>query len=502
MSDTILNIENITKSFPRVIANKKVTFDIKKNAVHAILGENGAGKSTLVKILYGLLEPDEGNIKLNNKDFKVNSPAEARKQGIGMVFQHFSLFDSLSVKENLILGIDEKMSYSDLENKLENISSRYNLPLDLDAPITALSAGEKQRVEIVRILLQDPQILIMDEPTSVLTPQEVESLFVTLNALVKEGRTILYITHKLEEVISICDTVTIMRSGEIIDTSSTANQTAKTLATKMLGQKLDDLKTNYGHIKDEVNFEVKNISCDFNDPFLTDLKNISFQVRVGEIYGIAGVAGNGQVELMNALSGETLGDPDEIIFEDKKIGNTHIKFRRSLGLEFVPEERNGHATVPDITLTENTFLTFYNTYSKNNNFLDDILLSSNMSSNDSKSIINDNDVRCPYANPLADQLSGGNLQKFIVGRSLKANPKVLIISQPTWGVDIGAASEIRSKLLQLAKVGKAIILISQDLDEIYEISSNICVINNGSLSIPKNTSKISATDIGVLMGIN
>ena len=502
MSDTILNIENITKSFPRVIANKKVTFDIKKNAVHAILGENGAGKSTLVKILYGLLEPDEGNIKLNNKDFKVNSPAEARKQGIGMVFQHFSLFDSLSVKENLILGIDEKMSYSDLENKLENISSRYNLPLDLDAPITALSAGEKQRVEIVRILLQDPQILIMDEPTSVLTPQEVESLFVTLNALVKEGRTILYITHKLEEVISICDTVTIMRSGEIIDTSSTANQTAKTLATKMLGQKLDDLKTNYGHIKDEVNFEVKNISCDFNDPFLTDLKNISFQVRVGEIYGIAGVAGNGQVELMNALSGETLGDPDEIIFEDKKIGNTNIKFRRSLGLEFVPEERNGHATVPDITLTENTFLTFYNSYSKNNNFLDDILLSSNMSSNDSKSIINDNDVRCPYSNPLADQLSGGNLQKFIVGRSLKANPKVLIISQPTWGVDIGAANEIRSKLLKLAKLGKAIILISQDLDEIYEISNKICVINNGSLSTPKITSKISATDIGILMGIN
>ena len=502
MSDTILNIENITKSFPRVIANKKVTFDIKKNAVHAILGENGAGKSTLVKILYGLLEPDEGNIKLNNKDFKVNSPAEARKQGIGMVFQHFSLFDSLSVKENLILGIDEKMSYSDLENKLENISSRYNLPLDLDAPITALSAGEKQRVEIVRILLQDPQILIMDEPTSVLTPQEVESLFVTLNALVKEGRTILYITHKLEEVISICDTVTIMRSGEIIDTSSTSNQTAKTLATKMLGQKLDDLKTNYGHIKDEVNFEVKNISCDFNDPFLTDLKNISFQVRVGEIYGIAGVAGNGQVELMNALSGETLGNPDEIIFEDKKIGNTNIKFRRSLGLEFVPEERNGHATVPDITLTENTFLTFYNTYSKNNNFLDDILLSSNMSSNDTKSIINDNDVRCPYSNPLADQLSGGNLQKFIVGRSLKANPKVLIISQPTWGVDIGAASEIRSKLLLLAKAGKAIILISQDLDEIYEISNKICVINNGSLSTPKITSKISAKDIGILMGIN
>ena len=366
MSDTILNIENITKSFPRVIANKKVTFDIKKNAVHAILGENGAGKSTLVKILYGLLEPDEGNIKLNNKDFKVNSPAEARKQGIGMVFQHFSLFDSLSVKENLILGIDEKMSYSDLENKLENISSRYNLPLDLDAPITALSAGEKQRVEIVRILLQDPQILIMDEPTSVLTPQEVESLFVTLNALVKEGRTILYITHKLEEVISICDTVTIMRSGEIIDTSSTSNQTAKTLATKMLGQKLDDLKTNYGHIKDEVNFEVKNISCDFNDPFLTDLKNISFQVRVGEIYGIAGVAGNGQSELMDILTGENINiKSGSITFDNKKIEKYGPQKRRDLSISFVPENRLGHSAVPELSLSDNILLSQF----PKNNFI-------------------------------------------------------------------------------------------------------------------------------------
>ena len=252
MNDLILDIKNISKSFPRVTANNKVTFGIKKNSVHAILGENGAGKSTFVKILYGLLEPDEGSIDYNNKPFEINSPAEARKNGIGMVFQHFSLFESLSVRENLILGIDETMSYSNLEKKLENISSQYNLPLDLDAPITSLSAGEKQRVEIVRILLQDPQILIMDEPTSVLTPQEVESLFVTLNALVKEGRTILYITHKLEEVISICDTVTIMRNGEVIDTSSTSNFTAKSLATKMLGQKLDDLKTNYNHIKDEL----------------------------------------------------------------------------------------------------------------------------------------------------------------------------------------------------------------------------------------------------------
>jgi simple sugar transport system ATP-binding protein len=272
----------------------------------------------------------------------------------------------------------------------------------------------------------------------------------------------------------------------------------------MIGKKVKKITkiSKNRFLNSPIAISINNLNRKKLSQFGTELKKISFNVKYGEILGIAGVAGNGQVELMNALSGETLGDPDEIIFEDKKIGNTNIKFRRSLGLEFVPEERNGHATVPDITLTENTFLTFYNAYSKNNNFLDNILLSSNMSSNDSISIINDNDVRCPYSNPLADQLSGGNLQKFIVGRSLKANPKVLIISQPTWGVDIGAASEIRSKLLLLAKAGKAIILISQDLDEIYEISNKICVINNGSLSTPKITSKISATDIGILMGIN
>ena len=224
-----------------------------------MLGENGAGKSTLVKVLYGLLQPEEGHINFNNQKLKISSPSDARKNGIGMVFQHFSLFESLTVRDNLILGIDENISYSKLQKKLEDISSKYNLHLDLDAPITALSAGEKQRVEIVRILLQDPQLLIMDEPTSVLTPQEVKSLFETLNSLVQEGRTILYITHKLEEVISLCDTVTIMRSGEVIDTSSIENQTAESLATKMLGQKLEELKKDSNKVKNEISFVTKNI---------------------------------------------------------------------------------------------------------------------------------------------------------------------------------------------------------------------------------------------------
>ena len=497
MNDLILDIKNISKSFPRVIANNKVTFGIKKNSVHAILGENGAGKSTFVKILYGLLEPDQGSIEYNKKPFKINSPAEARKNGIGMVFQHFSLFESLSVRENLILGIDETMSYSNLEKKLENISSQYNLPLDLDAPITSLSAGEKQRVEIVRILLQDPQILIMDEPTSVLTPQEVESLFVTLNALVKEGRTILYITHKLEEVISICDTVTIMRNGEVIDTSSTSNFTAKSLATKMLGQKLDDLKTSYDHIKDEYNFEVNNISCEFNDPFLTDLKNISFKVRVGEIYGIAGVAGNGQSELMDILTGENVNiTSGEIIFYKNKIQSLGPQKRRDLSISFVPENRLGHSAVPELSLSENILLSQF----PKNNFLKNGIILKNNIDDYANNVIKDFNVITPGNDAKASSLSGGNLQKYVIGREISSNPKMLIISHPTWGIDAGAEHSIRESLITLSQNGTSIIVISQDLDELIEITHKISVIYNGKLSNSYKTNEVEIEKIGLLMG--
>ena len=497
MSDLILDIKNITKSFPKVIANNKVTFGIKKNSVHAILGENGAGKSTFVKILYGLLEPDEGSIEYNSNPFEINSPAEARKKGIGMVFQHFSLFESLSVRENLILGIDETMSYSNLEKKLENISSQYNLPLDLNAPITSLSAGEKQRVEIVRILLQDPKILIMDEPTSVLTPQEVESLFVTLNALVKEGRTILYITHKLEEVISICDTVTIMRNGEVIDTSSTSNFTAKSLATKMLGQKLEDLKTNYDHINDEFNFEVKDISCEFNDPFLTDLKNISFKVRVGEIYGIAGVAGNGQSELMDILTGENINISfGEIIFNKKQIQSFGPQKRRDLSISFVPENRLGHSAVPELSLSENILLS---QFPKNNFLKNGIILKKNVDDY-ANNVIKDFNVVTPGNDAKASSLSGGNLQKYVIGREISSNPKLLIISHPTWGIDAGAEHAIRESLIELSQNGTSIIVISQDLDELLEITHKISVIYNGKLSNSYKTNEVEIEKIGLLMG--
>ena len=497
MNEDLIKFNNITKKFPKVIANNNVSFQIKKSSVHALLGENGAGKSTLVKVLYGLLKSDQGNIIYDNKVLKIDSPSEARKKGIGMVFQHFSLFESLTVRDNLILGIEENISFSNLQQKLENISSKYNLPLDLDAPITSLSAGEKQRVEIVRILLQDPQLLIMDEPTSVLTPQEVESLFVTLNSLVKEGRTILYITHKLEEVINICNDVTIMRNGEVIDSCSTSGQTAKSLATKMLGQKLNELKTDYSHIKNSVSFITKNVTCTFNDPFFTDLKDISFKVNEGEIFGIAGVAGNGQSELMDILVGEnTQIDNGEIIFNNQNIESFNPQKRRDLSIAFVPENRLGHSAVPELTLSENILLSQF----PNNGFSKQGILNNNLIEEHAKRVIKNFNVVTPGSDAKASSLSGGNLQKFVIGREISSQPKLLIISHPTWGIDAGAEYSIRESLIELSKNGTSIIVLSQDLDELIEITHRISVIFEGKLSEPLNTKEVDISKLGLLMG--
>jgi len=497
MSEVFIKFNNVTKKFPKVIANDNVSFEIQKSSVHALLGENGAGKSTLVKILYGLLQSDEGNIEYNNELLKIDSPSEARKKGIGMVFQHFSLFESLTVRDNLILGIDENMSYQNLKQNLENISSKYNLPLDLDAPITSLSAGEKQRVEIVRILLQDPQLLIMDEPTSVLTPQEVENLFITLNSLVKEGRTILYITHKLEEVINLCNDVTIMRNGKVIDTCSTQGQTAKSLATKMLGQKLDELKTDYSHIQDSTSFIANNITCSFNDPFFTDLKDISFKVNEGEIFGIAGVAGNGQSELMDILVGENINiDKGEILFNNVNIEKLNPQKRRDLSIAFVPENRLGHSAVPELTLSENILLSQF----PNNGFSKQGILNNNLINEYADKVIKKFNVVTPGSDAKASSLSGGNLQKFVIGREISSKPKLLIISHPTWGIDAGAEHSIRESLIELSRNGTSIIVLSQDLDELIEITHRISVIFEGKLSEALNTKEVDISKLGLLMG--
>ena len=497
MKEPILQFKKISKSYGNVLANNQISFDVKKNSAHALLGENGAGKSTLVKILYGLLQQDEGEIFFDGKIFRAKSPRESMTKGIGMVFQHFSLFESLSVKENLILGLDEEISYRLLEKKILLISKKYDMELNLEAPVNTLSAGEKQRVEVVRVLLQEPKILIMDEPTSVLTLNETKSLFKTLNSLINDGTTVIYITHKLNEVIEFCNDVTILRQGKEIVTSETIKFDSETLATKMIGERLVPLQRNNFTSSDRIRFQVKDLSCEYNDPFLTDLKSLNFSVFQGEIFGIAGVAGNGQAELMQVLTGEDLNvKSGELIFNQKKITLTNPQERRNMSIGFVPEDRSGHSAVPELTLAENVLLCQFsnNKFTKNG-----IIKSTNISKYADEIILNFN-VMTEGASSKASSLSGGNLQKFVIGREILSKPELLIISHPTWGIDAGATQYIRNELIKLSNQGTSIIIISQDLDELIQLSNRIAVIYNGELSHSLDTNTLDIKKIGLLMG--
>ena len=497
MNPYLLEINSICKKYPDVIANNNVSFNIRDGKIHALLGENGAGKSTLVKILFGLVTSDSGNILLNRQEIKFKNPSEAKATGVGMVFQHFSLFESLTVSENLILGLEENISFKKLKNKAIEISKKYDLTLDLDSPINNLSAGEKQSVEIVRALLQEPKILIMDEPTSVLTPNESDKLFAILKKLTNEGKTILYITHKLDEVIKNCDEVTIMRNGEVITTCSAEAETKETLAVKMLGYKVKSLVTDYKSIKNNILFQVKNLSKEYNDPFLTDIKNISFSLKKGEIFGIAGVAGNGQKELMELLTGENIDNiRGEVLFDNTNITNLTTKFRRELAIGFVPEDRLGHSAVPELSLSENILLSQF----AGNKFSKMGILNFEEIETYTKNVISNFNVKTPNELISAKNLSGGNLQKFVIGREISSNPKLLIVYQPTWGVDTGAESFIRESLIKLSKEGTSLLIISQDLDELIEITHSVSVISKGKLSEPFETKNLNIEKLGIMMG--
>ncbi len=499
--DILLKATKICKSFGNFVANQNIDISIAKGQIHALLGENGAGKSTLVKIFYGVLQPDSGSIEINNQKISITSPNVARKNGIGMVFQHFSLFPALTVAENILIALDNKIKFGEVVNEISKLSKEWELFVDPLKLVSELSVGEKQRVEIIRCLMQNPNLLIMDEPTSVLTPQEIKNLFKILKRLASSGCSILYISHKLEEIIELADEVTILKSGKSIESIDAKKTTTNFLAETMVGKKITQLKKIIKTNSKNIAFEVKNLNKQKDHEFGISLNNINLQVNYGEILGVAGIAGNGQVELMEILSGEIdCEDNHQILLDKLPIGKTNINERRKLGIETIPEERTFHATVPNLTLSENTFLTYFFKYNNTKSWITNLLNHPQKSLDESKKIIKNNDVRCPETNPLASQLSGGNLQKFILGRSLANNPKVAIFSQPTWGVDIGAATAIRQKLLDLSQSGKAVILISQDLEEIFELSDKICVINEGVLSEIFDVRDITATDVGLLMG--
>jgi ABC-type uncharacterized transport system ATPase subunit len=495
MTDLVLDINGLTKAYPGVVANNNVSFQIRSGEVHALLGENGAGKSTLVKMIYGLVKPDSGSMTFQDQQFMPASPNAARGTGVAMVFQHFSLFDALSVAENIALGMDDAPKPRDLAENIRQISNAYGLPLEPNRVVGTLSAGERQRVEIIRCLLQNPKLLIMDEPTSVLTPQEVEVLFKTLRQLKSEGTSILYISHKLEEIRALCDTATILRHGEKVATCIPVATTAREMAEMMVGASFANPIKAKREIGDTI-LSLKNVSASSAEAFGTSLRDISLDLKEGEILGIGGVAGNGQDELLATLSGETTVASDMIIFDGQAIGKQGPTDRRKTGLLSAPEERLGHSAAPAMSLRENTVMTAAERKSLlKNGFID--WAAADQYTQD---IIADFDVRTPGTHTPAGSLSGGNLQKFVVGREVLQNPKVFVVNQPTWGVDAAAAASIRQKLLDLADNGAGVIVISQDLDELLEISDRFCAINEGRLSKIVPTSTLEMDQIGLMMG--
>jgi len=495
VTGTLLSIQGLTKAYPGVVANSDVSFEIKEGEVHALLGENGAGKSTLVKMIYGLVKPDSGTMTLRGQPFAPPEPRLARSAGVAMVFQHFSLFEALNVAENIALGMENPPKMRDLAARIKEVSETYGLPLDPYRTVGDLSAGERQRVEIIRCLLQDPRLLIMDEPTSVLTPQEVEILFKTLRKLTAEGVAILYISHKLEEIRALCETATILRLGKKVGTCTPRDVSAREMAEMMVGSQLH-VPERVGGDMGPVLLELNDLSVKSPSEFGTTLKGITLTVRSGEVLGLGGVAGNGQDELLGALSGELRTPAGTIVLDGQPVGAIGPNGRRKLGLLTAPEERLGHAAAPDMSLTENALLTGasrkgletrgFLKWGKTRSF--------------AQEIIKQFDVRTPGPGNAARSLSGGNLQKFVIGREVLQQPTVLVVNQPTWGVDAAAAADIRQAILDLAAGGTAVIVISQDLDELMEISDHFGALNEGRLSDILPARGLTVDQIGLMMG--
>ena len=495
MSETLLSISGLSKAYPGVVANEDVSFDIRRGEVHALLGENGAGKSTLVKMIYGLVKPDAGTMRLNDKAFAPSEPRAARAAGVAMVFQHFSLFEALSVAENIALGMEIPPPMRALAARIREVSQDYGLPLSPERLVGDLSAGERQRVEIIRCLLQDPRLLIMDEPTSVLTPQEVEILFATLRKLSADGVSILYISHKLEEIRALCHTATILRQGRKVATCTPKDVSAREMAEMMVGVSFN-AATRSSRPTGDAALTVEGLSLKASSQFGTSLKDISFTQRQGEVLGIGGDAGTGQDELLSALSGEMSTAPGSITLRGQDISRLGPNGRRRLSLLSAPEERLGHAAAPNMSLVENATLTG----AERQGLLSAGFLNWPAARGFTKNVISGFDVRTPGPQVAARSLSGGNLQKFVIGREMLQKPDVLVVNQPTWGVDAAAAAAIRQAILDLATNGAAVLCISQDLDELLEISDRFGALNEGRLSLILQTSELSVDEIGLMMG--
>jgi len=500
MSIPRLQLTGITKAYPGVVANSDVSLTVMPGEIHAVLGENGAGKSTLMKIIYGSVKPDAGQVKINGQVMQIRNPKEARANGISMVFQHFNLFDTMTVAENVWLGLTR----SSLEQVTASITAKateYGLDIDPARPVHTLSVGEMQRVEIIRALLTRPELLILDEPTSVLTPQAVEKLFVVLKKLSSEGCSILYISHKLHEIRELCTACTVLRGGKVTGVCNPQQESNASLSRLMIGAEPPLLERAAKHAGSAVML-VKGLSLPREDQFGVDLENIHLHVRSGEVVGIAGVSGNGQKELLYALSGEDDRSPSGSIRMqgdggEVDVSHMHPGRRRKMGLHFVPEERLGRGAVPTLSLAHNLLLTRTESISMPR-FAGGWIRVRQLEAHAAR-LIAQFKVKANGPTAVARSLSGGNLQKFIVGREIDANPKLLIVSQPTWGVDVGAAAQIRGEILALRDAGCAVLVVSEELDELFEVCDRMHVIARGKLSPSVPIAEATVEKIGEWM---
>lgn len=497
---SLVRMSGISKAYPGVLANDAIDLDIAPGEIQALLGENGAGKSTLVKVLFGLLQADAGTIQWQGETVTIDSPARARQLGIAMVFQHFSLFDALSVLENVALGMGVDADQT-LAARIVEVSQRYGLPLEPSRSVYTLSVGERQRIEIVRCLLQSPRLLIMDEPTSVLTPAEVDTLFATLRRLSDEGVAILYISHKLAEIRALCHSATILRGGRRVGSADPRSRSADELAQLMMGEDValaERAPSRAAAPAARTRLAVQSLSMASPAPDGQALHDIDLRVDAGSLTGIAGVAGNGQDELLAALAGEVLADrADRVMLDGQAIGRRHAGERRRAGLCAVPEERLGHGAVPEMSLVDNVLLTAHH---REPVYRRGALFDRGAARRFAQQIIERFDVRCDGPGSVAASLSGGNLQKFIVGREILQSPAVLVVSQPTWGVDAGAAAAIHRALRALVDTGSAVVVISQDLDELLLLTDRIAALCAGRLSRFYPTHAVDARQVGLLMG--
>lgn len=488
-----LQLAQVTKRYPGVVANDAVSLSVAPGSIHAVLGENGAGKSTLMKIIYGAIKPDAGDIHFNGQRVQVRNPQEARQLGIAMVFQHFSLFDTLTVAENVWLGLDKSLSLASVVAHIRQIASQYGLDIDPGRVVHSLSVGEMQRVEIIRALLAKPQLLILDEPTSVLTPQAVDKLFVVLRQLASQGCSIVYISHKLHEIRTLCDACTVLRGGQVTGVCDPRQETNASLSRMMIGAEPSVLKPR-AFEPGEVVLQVHGLSMPPADAFGHGLHQVGLQVRAGEVVGIAGVSGNGQGDLLRCLSGENRGAaPGTVQMQGRDVSRWNPAQRRAVGVHFVPEERLGRGAVPSFSLAHNVLLSRREAVGLWGWLRFPVL------QQQAQAIMARFQVKASGPHAAAKSLSGGNLQKFIVGREIGANPTLLIVSQPTWGVDVGAAAQIRREIVALRDAGGAVLVVSEELEELFDLSDRLYVMSKGRVSPSIGRAEASVAQMGEWM---